>query len=79
MLLLMSSIILRNLILSKNGILRKRLILFFATECWLLVMLLLYESFYGAGMRIETQIIFLIAFAPKVVAKIRLFTYLNKK
>lgn len=79
MLLVMSSVILSNLIQSKNGILRKRLILYFSAECWLLIMLLLYECFYGDNIRIETQIVFLIAFTPKVVAKIRLFTYLNKK
>lgn len=74
-----STIILYHLIRSKDGGMRQRMIEYFSTENWLLLALLVYECCFGSKIRIETQYLFLIAFTPKVIAKIRLFIYLNKK
>lgn len=76
---LLACFILRQLIITRNGILRKIMIAYFATEIFFLAGFLYLEEKYGSQMLTATQWVLLVCLSPKVASKIIFFNYTNKK
>lgn len=70
-------LLVREFVMSKNGMLRKLMIWYFAIEIWVYIVF-----FYYFGNAIEVIGFFLLASLPKAIIKIIIFFYLrdiNKK
>lgn len=77
--LLVAGIILRRLIITRNGMLRMVMIKYFASEMWTFFGLLILEAAVGKTMLRETQFTLFILFIPKFFAKIYFYIYLTKQ